>query len=58
MARVRAAGIDEALTAVLGSDEAHRLREVTEALDVLARNLLSPSRTPGPRRGVTVPPPE
>ncbi|MFD8420876.1 MarR family winged helix-turn-helix transcriptional regulator [Streptomyces sp. NPDC059466] len=58
VAQVRAAGIDEALTAALGSDEPHRLREVTEALDVLARNLLPPSGTPGPRRGDAVQPSE
>ncbi|MFF2996468.1 MarR family winged helix-turn-helix transcriptional regulator [Streptomyces sp. NPDC057950] len=55
VAQVRAAGIDEALIAALGSDEPRRLRQVTEALDVLARNFLSPSGTPGPRRGDTVP---
>ena len=39
VAEVRAAGIDSALAAALGSDDPDRLREVTEALAVLARHL-------------------
>lgn len=39
VAQVRAAGIDEALVAALGPDEAHRLPEVSQALEVLSRNL-------------------
>ena len=39
VAQVRATGIDEALTAALGSNDTHRLTEVTQALDVLARHL-------------------
>ena len=39
VAQVRASGIDEALTAALGPDDPHRLTEVTQALDVLARHL-------------------
>ncbi|MFE7406307.1 MarR family winged helix-turn-helix transcriptional regulator [Isoptericola sp. NPDC057559] len=39
VAQVRAAGIEEALAAALGPDGAHRLTEVTRALDVLARHL-------------------
>ncbi len=41
LAQVRATGIERALAAALGSDDPQRLREVTEALDVLARNLVS-----------------
>ncbi|MDF3146209.1 MULTISPECIES: helix-turn-helix domain-containing protein [unclassified Streptomyces] len=39
VAQVRATGIEKALAAALGSDDRQRLREVTEALNVLARNL-------------------
>ncbi|TVL87426.1 MarR family transcriptional regulator [Streptomyces sp. SAJ15] len=58
VAQVRAAGIEEALTTALGSDDPHRLREVSRALDVLARNLLPPSGAPEPRRADTAAPPE
>jgi DNA-binding MarR family transcriptional regulator len=40
VAQVRAAGIEDALSAALGSDDPQRLRELSEALDVLARNLM------------------
>ncbi len=39
VAEVRASRIDDALAAALGTDEPERLREVVEALDVLARHL-------------------
>ncbi|WP_372347105.1 MarR family winged helix-turn-helix transcriptional regulator [Streptomyces sp. KL116D] len=39
VAEVRGAGIEEALTAALGGADADRLREVTDALAVLARHL-------------------
>lgn len=58
VAQVRAAGIEDALAAALGSDDPHRLREVSEALDVLARNLLPQSAAPDSRRAGIVPPPE
>ncbi|MFE2187169.1 hypothetical protein [Streptomyces sp. NPDC059455] len=38
--QVRATTIDAALTAALGTDDPHRLREVTDALAVLARHLV------------------
>ncbi|MFJ6382523.1 MarR family winged helix-turn-helix transcriptional regulator [Kitasatospora sp. NPDC092039] len=40
VARVRAAGIEQALAAALGTEDPERLGEVTAALDVLARHLL------------------
>ncbi|MFC5889409.1 helix-turn-helix domain-containing protein [Kitasatospora sp. CM 4170] len=40
VARVRAAGIEQALVAALGTEDPRQLREVTDALDVLARRLL------------------
>ncbi|WP_217700852.1 MarR family winged helix-turn-helix transcriptional regulator [Krasilnikoviella flava] len=39
VAQVRGAGIDDALTAALGPDDPDRLKQVTQALDVLARHL-------------------
>lgn len=39
VAEVRASRIDDALAAALGTDDPGRLREVAEALDVLARHL-------------------
>lgn len=39
VAEVRASRIDDALAAALGTDDPERLREVTEALDVLGRYL-------------------
>ncbi|MFI8962441.1 MarR family transcriptional regulator [Streptomyces sp. NPDC053493] len=41
VAEVRATSIEQALAAALGADDPARLREVTAALDVLARNLLN-----------------
>ncbi|MGW1729132.1 MarR family winged helix-turn-helix transcriptional regulator [Streptomyces sp. NPDC002306] len=58
VAQVRAAGIEEALAGALGSDEPQRLREVSQALDVLARNLLPPSAGPEFRRADTAAPSE
>ncbi|MEU9291927.1 helix-turn-helix domain-containing protein [Streptomyces sp. NPDC048275] len=58
VAQVRAAGIEDALAVALGSDDPHRLREVSEALDVLARNLLPQSGVPQSRRADIVPPSE
>lgn len=58
VAQVRAVGIEEALTSALGSDEPQRLREVSEALDVLARNLLPASAGPKSRRADTAVPSE
>lgn len=46
--RVRATGIEDALAAAVGSDDPQRLREVCEALDVLARNLMPAVREPRP----------
>lgn len=40
VAQVRATGVEDALAEALGSDDAHRLAEVTEALDVLVRHLM------------------
>lgn len=54
VAQVRAAGVDDAVAAALGSDDPRRLAEVTEALEVLARNLMpqpAPSRAPAARSG-------
>ncbi|MFF1542711.1 hypothetical protein [Streptomyces sp. NPDC058291] len=48
VAQVRATGIEEALAAAVGSDDPQRLREVHEALEVLARNLMSTVREPRP----------
>jgi hypothetical protein len=54
---VRAAGIEEALTLALGSDDPQRLREVSDALDVLARNLLPrPGTTESDRPDIAPPP--
>ncbi len=39
VAEVRATGIDAALVAALGSDDPQRLKEVSDALEVLARHL-------------------
>lgn len=39
VAEARASGIDDALIAALGTRDPGRLREVTDALDVLARHL-------------------
>ncbi|MFJ1899064.1 MULTISPECIES: MarR family winged helix-turn-helix transcriptional regulator [unclassified Streptomyces] len=39
VSEVRASGIDAALATALGTDDPERLREVGEALDVLARHL-------------------
>ncbi|QFZ71892.1 MarR family transcriptional regulator [Streptomyces fagopyri] len=55
VAQIRATGIDEALVAALGSDDPHRMGEVTEALDVLARHLLPSSAAPEPGRPDTDP---
>ncbi len=44
VAEVRATRIEGALAAALGSDDPQRLREVTEALEVLARTLMPASR--------------
>jgi DNA-binding MarR family transcriptional regulator len=44
VAEVRATRIEGALAAALGSDDPQRLREVTEALEVLARTLMPSSR--------------
>lgn len=49
VAQVRAVGIEDALARALGSDDRHRLREVSEALSVLARNLLPQSGVPESR---------
>ena len=49
VAQVRAAGIEDALSAALGSDDPQRLRELSEALDVLARNLMPQSEVPEAR---------
>ncbi|MEU1558316.1 helix-turn-helix domain-containing protein [Streptomyces scabiei] len=57
VAQVRAAGIEEALTHALGSDDPQRLREVSDALDVLARNLLPRPETTESDRPDIVPPP-
>ncbi|MEH0507581.1 MarR family transcriptional regulator [Streptomyces scabiei] len=57
VAQVRAAGIEEALTLALGSDDPQRLREVSDALDVLARNLLPQPGTTESDRPDTAPPP-
>ncbi|MFJ8128546.1 MarR family winged helix-turn-helix transcriptional regulator [Streptomyces hydrogenans] len=43
VARVRAAGVEDALVAALGSDDPQRLDEVLRALEVLARHLMPPS---------------
>ncbi|MFI6804711.1 MarR family transcriptional regulator [Streptomyces luteogriseus] len=40
VAQVRATGIDQALVAAFGTDDAERLLEVKAALDVLARHLM------------------
>ncbi|MFE1288124.1 MarR family winged helix-turn-helix transcriptional regulator [Streptomyces sp. NPDC058751] len=57
VAQVRAAGIEDALTIALGSDDPQRLREVSEALDVLARNLLpQPGVLESHRAGIVSPP--
>ncbi|WP_426364646.1 MarR family winged helix-turn-helix transcriptional regulator [Streptomyces sp. E-08] len=47
VAEVRATRIEGALAAALGSDDPQRLREVTNALEVLARTLMpeSPARS-------------
>ncbi|MER7947602.1 helix-turn-helix domain-containing protein [Streptomyces sp. NPDC096079] len=47
VAEVRATRIEGALAAALGSDDPQRLREVTDALEVLARTLMpeSPARS-------------
>lgn len=45
VAEVRAAGISGALAAALGSDDPQRLREVTEALEVLSRALMPAAPT-------------
>ncbi|MEU0212378.1 hypothetical protein [Streptomyces canus] len=45
MAQVRAADVEDALAAALGSDDPRRLAEVVEALDVIARNLMPKSGT-------------
>ncbi|WP_369229278.1 MarR family winged helix-turn-helix transcriptional regulator [Streptomyces sp. R21] len=55
VAQVRAVGIEDALAMALGSDDPQRLREVSEALDVLARNLLPQSGGPESRRADIVP---
>ncbi|WP_037671662.1 MarR family winged helix-turn-helix transcriptional regulator [Streptomyces griseus] len=49
VAQVRAVGIEDALARALGSDDPHRLREVSEALGVLTRNLMPPSGDPDSR---------
>lgn len=49
VAQVRAVGIEDALSAALGSDDPRRLREISEALDVLARNLMPQSEVPEAR---------
>ncbi|MEU3616274.1 helix-turn-helix domain-containing protein [Streptomyces sp. NPDC006872] len=55
VAQVRAAGIEDALAKALGSDDPRRLREISEALDVLARNLLPQTGVPESRRADIAP---
>ncbi|MFJ2705448.1 MarR family winged helix-turn-helix transcriptional regulator [Streptomyces sp. NPDC087428] len=56
VAQIRAAGIEDALSSALGSDDPQRLREVSAALDVLARNLVPSSAGPESRRaGIAAP---
>lgn len=49
VAQVRAVGIEDALIAALGSDDPQRLREVQDALDLLARTLMPGPQPPGSR---------
>ncbi|MFF7357170.1 MarR family winged helix-turn-helix transcriptional regulator [Streptomyces filipinensis] len=54
VAQVRGVGVEDAVAAVLGSDDPRRLAEVMEALEVLARNLTlqpAPSRARPARSG-------
>ncbi|MGW1783201.1 MarR family winged helix-turn-helix transcriptional regulator [Streptomyces sp. NPDC002143] len=55
VAQVRAVGIEDALARALGSDDPRRLKEVSEALDVLARNLLPRTGVPESRRADIAP---